>query len=262
MKSNLKNETFFKNLATAYVERDGKHLKENELQEAATISAENLDKKLHTRLNPSRFRKWSLALVPLAAGFLIFFVYMATSHNFDNFRNEQLGIMTATPEAERDFIAEEADVADDNAFVAEDGGAADADDISSSTFFFRNREAWYGHGETTEEAEVIEHPPLTVREFFTGFTVQNVSYEEMQNTYYLTNTNHENIILIEEFEKNILDINEHFEAFDIGSITAYLLVSDNEYILTFLLYDIRYTLISTSNSDDLFILSENIISSR
>jgi len=84
VKINNENEKLFKELASAYVDKEGQELRENDLQKALDISTDNLDKKLRSRLEwekakarRARIRNLTIAASTLAAGFLVFMIYTA-----------------------------------------------------------------------------------------------------------------------------------------------------------------------------------------
>ena len=84
MKLNDRNEQFFKELATAYVNRDGESLKED-LPHVTNFSTDGLDKKLRAKMahrKKKTIRNLSIAMSTLAAGFLMFLIFSAVIPNY------------------------------------------------------------------------------------------------------------------------------------------------------------------------------------
>ena len=87
-----KNETFFKNLASSYAEKSGNELK----QELTTLNSfqpteifDNFDKKVKSRIQANKIKKWTSRLMPVAACFIIFIIcfniFRLPVNNYNNF---------------------------------------------------------------------------------------------------------------------------------------------------------------------------------
>ena len=84
MKINIDNEKLFKEMASAYVDKDGQELRDSDFIKASDMPTDNLDIKLRGRLEweeaktkRARIRNLTIGASTLAAGFLVFMIYTA-----------------------------------------------------------------------------------------------------------------------------------------------------------------------------------------
>ena len=94
MKHNIKNEAFFKNLASLYAEKSGNEVKSDlanligsDKPKSADFST--LDAKVKSRISTHKIKKWTAILTPVAACFLIFITtYIALSFPLINLKKD------------------------------------------------------------------------------------------------------------------------------------------------------------------------------
>ena len=248
MKLNNGNEKFFKDLATAYVNRDGERLKKEDLPHVANFATDGLDEKLKAKMAPRKkrnVRNWTIAMSTLAAGFLMFLIFSAVIptyrlHDDDKSFFEAPAAMEPVPESEP--MVESAQEPTDTDFDGNDDWLFSLD---------------YVGAEEGAEAEVL--PPEAEDAYDIGFVAawfhifvdvlpeafhidRYISTDDLQ-VYHISTPENQLIVITEVFD--VPAINQaDAQSFELEGVTVFRqTLETGEYQLSFSQFESNYVIV-------------------
>ena len=242
-----KNDVFFKNLASLYVEKDGERLK-NELEEmendSSTSYPQRLDKRIRSNVRMSDIRRAATILAPAAACFLLIFALWGRMPAMDI--SGPLNMNFSSPAYITSETSSPPSAADSPANLYSEY-ASDADVSSAAEAALKQTQ--------TDASTVMA---LMAARLPYGYDVTGVDYDNAKTIYHILNDTNNQIVLTTE--KTSLDIDlAYYQEIRINGVRVFGMVKNDYSLITYEQDGLIYTLTSRYNYKDLIDISKNII---
>ena len=225
-----KNETFFKTLASQYVEKDGERLKK-ELEDIENDQKASyptrLDKRIRSKILMSDARRAITIAAPVAACFLLIFAFFGRIPFIENGSPSIIDINSQTS-------------------INYDAPSSGTPAVEGTP----NR----GNNRTQAQMQIA----LMAAKMPAGYNVTGIDYDMEKTIYYITNDADNQIVMTTE--KSEFDIEmAYYQEIRINGEPVYGMVKSDFSVITYEKDGVLYTLTSKYNYEDLIDISKNII---